>query len=643
MKIIASIKHSEISKKILEAGLIAFTLILPFGLQINRLGLYGDDWANVLFPKANNSFSGLDGLTRAALIQIAGSQPFLYHLVTLLILFVIGILFKNILIQMGLDHVSATACAMLFLLYPGFLQPISGIVISGILIGLVFALLSFLFFQKWLESSGQKISFLIVGLICSFFCIFYSPFSAVLSCFTFLFLIPCWRKSQTRNKINLVLIGAGLFLAGIISVLLQSQAKLSFHTSVLSRIGRIWLDAFIVCWRQVLAIPQHGSETLIYLLVLLFAGFTLFWIFKMIERAEGISEKDSNHEITSGEFVILISSALVGFGYILLIIIVGLPLEIQYPNDLGMLVLGVLASIFAVLGIKAVFLSKYRLAVLAILIVLAGGARFSLIGRYAVENSSVKDLLAQMAVRADYLQSGSLLISEQLPFDYTTQKAIDALIKKQFNVETQDGSVTYISADQSELREFLHEGSRKETKLRIDNIDRFVSKDNIIGFWVKQGSCMQVLNEKYLLSDLPEGLKLVLPLSKPELFKSNMLSDVKQLNQFRNKIVNDWCFYFQLANRQAADGKWKDVLQTYINAEEEGFTPQSFYDFFPLLTALIQENLFPRAIEISNEFIASQEQKIIICNLWKDRQTEADLTEEAISGIKQARTDVGCL
>jgi hypothetical protein len=635
--------RSVIHQHLLEAGLIAAALILPFGIQIGRLGLYGDDWASVLVPKADNSPFTLAGLANTVLIQVAGTQPILYHLVSIILLFITGLLLHNLLIQIGLDRVSAIGCVLLFLLFPGFLQPASALGLFSILIGLIFTFLSVHFYLKWATAINRKLKFLVIGLFCSIAGFFFSPYSAAFIGFTFLFLLLRWEKNQIRKRVYAAIIGAGLLLGGFGSFLLYSPERINLSTGVLIRTTRVWLDAFIVCWRQVLAVPQRGRETAIYLLVMVIASLSLIWLFKMMEKTGKKLEGDSKPVVIAGDIVILICSAMAGFVYLLLIIIAGFSIEIRYPNDLGMVVPGIMAAIFVVLGIKLIFLSKYRIVVLALLIVLAAGARYSLINRYSLENSRVENLFAQMAVRGDYFQAGSLLISEQLPFDFTSQKAIDALIRNRFNVEKHDTAVMFVSADNPDLREFLRAENRKEEELRIDSMKVPVNKEKIIGFWMPQQGCLQMLDKNSDLPGLPQGLKLVAPISRPELFETTNLSDVKQLNQFRTKIESDWCFYFELANRQVAEGKWKEVLQTYKNAEELGHIPQSLPDFLPLLRASLQENLIPKSIELSKGLIAYPEQKDIICNLWKSYRAKSDLTEEVITEVEQAQIDIGCL
>ena len=642
MNLLAPPKRSIFLFQLLKAGLIGAAVVLPFGLQIGRLGLYGDDWSTILFPKTSGSYFSMGSLAKTTIIQFAGAQPILYHLTTIILLFIIGLLLQRVLLQMGLDRVTAVTSVILFLLFPGFLQPASGLAIYPILIGLIFTILSVLSLLEWQGPSVTNNKFGIIGLVCSTCSILISTYTAVLLSFTFLIIIARWQKIPTGKKTLSATIGAGLFLGGLATVLLEAPKKETLDASILIRAASVWMDAFVVSWRQVLAVPLEGSKTILYLLVLLIACFGLIWSFRKIERAEIQDQEQSNSSNTIADIGILICSMLAGFGYIFLILITGLSLEIHYPNDVGMIILGIMAAIIVCLGIKLILLPKYRIAVFAILIVLSAGARYSLVGRYVSENSKVEDMLAQMAVRGDYLEAGSMLISEQLPFDFTAQTSIDALIRNRFKVDKRDSAVTYISADQPEVRDFLQNERQKKATFRMGDVEISVNKERLIGAWIAPGGCLQILNGNNELSGLPQGLRLVAALSKPELLVATNLSDVKQLNQFRYKIEKDWCFYFQLASRQAAEKKWTKVFQTYKIAEGQGLTPESFIDFLPLLSSSIREKQFLKSIELSKELISDPEQKDIICNLWEDFRIESNMKEEVISEVERAKTTIGC-
>jgi hypothetical protein len=307
-----------------------------------------------------------------------------------------------------------------------------------------------------------------------------------------------------------------------------------------------------------------------------------------------------------------------------------------------MVALGVFGAVFITLGIKLVLVEKYRLAVLTVIIVLSIGTRFLLINRYVVENSRLTGILAQLSIRGDIVKEGTVLVSEQIPLNFTSQSAIDALLQKMFNGESQDYSSIYISANHPEFREMLRKESLQETELELDSQIIRISKDALLGFWVRQDGCVELLDNKTEESGLPQELKRLTKLSSPDLLFSTNLSDVKQLNQIRTKIENDWCFYYQLANRQAAEQKWSEVLVTYSDAEKLGMMPVNFSDYLPKLEASLRQNPLPISLEFSNEINSSPEQKDIICRIWNDYQMEPDLNEEVISGIKDIKIELAC-
>lgn len=624
---------------ILTPGLITLTLVIPFGLQINQLGFYGDDWANVLFPSTPN---GLGGLMQAGLINFAGTQPLPYHLITLVLFLLSMFLLHKLLNHVGLDPVSALTAAILVQVFPAFSQLVSALALFPVLLGLVFAFSAAILFIKWAEFSTKKVFYFIGGLVCSVASILLSHFGAILVGFTFLIFIPGWRERQTSERNRLAVLSAVLLIGSISSLLLLSPEKAVLSFDLLTKSIRVWLDAFVSSWRQIIAFPQEGSQTLIYLVLLVISSVLFYMGLRVIEKTSETSEENPNFNNTKLDIQILLSSAAVGFIFIILSKVFGIPLSTQYPDDLGMLVVGIMAAVFITVTVKLILVAKYRLAVLSVLIVLSTGARFTQINRYVVESSHVEDILSQLSVRGDEVKPGTILASEQLPLNYTTRKAVDALLQKLFIKGAQISSNIYLNADNPEVRDFLLDESRKETELRIADVSTPVKKDSLIGFWVQPDGCVQIIDDKTEDAQLPQGLKYLVPLSDPNLLVTNRLSDVLQLNQFRTTIENDWCFYYQLAGRQAAGVRWDDVLQTYETAETQGLMPGAFYDQLPFLEASLRQNPIPISLELSKEIIASPEQKNIICTLWNEYKLESKLNKEVISEIQDATQQLEC-
>jgi len=624
---------------ILAAGLITLTLVIPFGLQIGQLGLYGDDWANVLFPSTLN---GVGGWVQTVLINFVGTQPLPYHLISLLLFFVVAFLLHKVLIHIGLDTVSALTAAILAQVFPAFSQSVSALAFFPVLLGLVLAFSAAIFFIKCAEISAKKVFYFIGGLFCSIVSVLLSPFSAILMGLIFLVFISGWWERQAKEKVGTGILSAILLIGSISSLLLFSVDKTLLNFSLLTKSIRVWLDAFVSSWRQIIAFPQEGSQTIIYFVLIIIASVLFYLGLRVIEKTSESSEENQNFSYTKLDIKILLSSAAVGFIFIILSKAFGIALSTQYSDDTGMLVVGIMAAIFITLAVKLILVAKYRLAVLAVLIVLSTGTRFTQINRYGTENARLEDILSQLAVRGDAVKPGTVLASEQLPLNYTTQKAIDALLQKMFNKDAPISSNIYINADTPEFRDFLQDEFRKETELRIADISTLIKKDALIGFWVGPDGCVQILDDKTEDAQLPQGLKYLVPLSSPDLLISNRLSDVLQLRRFRTTIENDWCFYYQLAGRQAAGAKWDDVLLTYDAAEKQGLKPQAFYDQLPLIEASLRQNPIPISLELSKEIISSPEQKNIICTLWNEYKLESDLNKEVLTEIQNSTLQLQC-
>jgi len=120
------------------------------------------------------------------------------------------------------------------------------------------------------------------------------------------------------------------------------------------------------------------------------------------------------------------------------------------------------------------------------------------------------------------------------------------------------------------------------------------------------------------------------------------LSDVKQLEQFRNTIENTWCFYYQIADKQARQNQWDSVLLTYKEAKSLGLGAGNLNGEIPRITALIWTGQISEAKEISQDYLADGDEKETICSLWSQYHTSSLLNEEVKTKIFSAESSLGC-
>jgi hypothetical protein len=630
--------QKEISFQWLAAGLLFVTGLLSFGIWSGQLGLFGDQWEIVLGSPMWEKSLFIGSAVKLFLISIIGSNAMLYHLVNLILFVLAGWIFLHVLIRLGMDQRLALICAVLFMVFPAFHQPAAAYALSVDLLGLIFACLSILLYLSVLNGNGNGWRRSLAGF--GFACLAFlsSPVVAVVEGLS----VPviCLLKCDLRSKKN------GLTVFAAAGHLVISLVILAFYTADAEKSGpgffkeslKTWLDGFVLSWRQIIAMPAGGIETVLYLIVLALAAGILVFLFSALEKHTP-SDQPVRYEMSIWQAVI---SGGMGLAVIFILGFFRLSPTGEYPADTGMVVVGMFASIMIAGVIGFLFLNEYHPVILALLIVLAAGARFQETRQFANETHKVEDLLAQLQVRGDTLTPGSGLVVEQLPFDFTTRGSLEALIRKQYDHGQGNEQIILIPAENPEIRDFLNDEAQASATLRIDTNEYSVSKDRLLAIWMPPGGCASIINPHTDMTKLPAGLSLAAKYSNPQLLQGNNLSDVKQLDRFRTKINNEWCFYYQVSNRLAQNLAWNRVIELYTEAESFGLNSDRSEEYFPLLQAYLQMNRLTDALELTQRLNKNPDAQHTLCRQWTQILSDVSFPEEVIQQAEKARSSVGC-
>ncbi|HEX7555032.1 MAG TPA: hypothetical protein VF338_00300, partial [Leptolinea sp.] len=521
---------------------------------------------------------------------------------------------------------------------PGFGQPGAAFELTVLLIGLVFSLLSIDFYHVSQEMVARTdIRYFIPGLVFSFLALITSPVIAVFEGLAILGLFIYFWFIRNKQTLWMLFFGAGhlFFSLIVLTIFTHFPGKISLASFTTSL--KTWIDVYLICWRKIIAMPSGGGIVAIYLLVIVLAAGSLFFVFHKLH-----GNNKSDETISSRDLWILIGTTLSGIMLFIILGIFQIPTGTEYPNDIELIVIGIPAAIFMATLVKILFLDDYQLVILAVLIALSGGARFQTTQRFVDETYQVENLISQLQVRGDSIQPGTSLIVEQLPFDYTSRVSLEALIRNRMKLPQSGETVQVIPAENKGIREFLSSSDVDSMSLRIDDFDYVVDKNKMLVIWQPKNECLFFLEAEMTYSELPEGLGLGGKYSNPNLIIINDMSDVKQLNQFRTTIKPEWCFDFQLANRQVQNGQWESAINSYEQITDKNSQKERLTFLKPLLVSYLHSDRFIEATKISEELSGDLENKKIVCQQWTTYLSEKIISKEVLTEAKKAQSSAGC-
>jgi len=622
----------------LTIGLIFIITILTTGVFIHRFGLYGDQWVSVLHPSDVGSNLYLDERIQSAIIFFIGKQPFLYHLLNMLLLSFSGILAYILLLRLNFGNFYSTAGSLLFLVFPTFGQPGAAFALSSILLGLSLSLLSAICYLFALSQNRIVFWNLFIAFVFSLLSLFITP---IITLFEGLLIIgiALYVSLGEYGKRKGWILGTGLghLVVSILIVLGTNPVETNIRSLFLSTI-REWFSEVISIWRKVISFPSGGGQVAVYLAILLIAACFLTYLLSKLHN--GIQQADWK----TGKNDICIFAGLVIFTicFIFEQKIAHISVTANYPDDLGILVSGFLLSILTILGIKILFLEKYQAILFSLLIVLSAGARFQISQRFANESAKVDSFLSQLQVRGNALEEGTSIVVEQLPLDFTSIRSINALVKEKMNVPEGDASVNIISANEPGFQEFLADSGKNSRVLRIDNLDLAIDKTKILTIWQPENGCLHLIEPDTDIVNLPKSLALTKKFSNPSLLVPDQMSDVKQHNTFRATINPAGCYFYQMGTRLLQEKKWDDVIDLYQQEKDQNLSIRNFEEVQPLLRAYLEKGKYFDAVHVSQKFNLNPESQQEICKTWTDTLQEKLDKEEVVQEVRKSMAQIGC-
>lgn len=165
---------------------IFLVAILSMGIFFHKLGLYGDQWAQVYQPSIIPNDGLLDNFIQNTIIQQIGENVVIVHLINDMLFVVAAYLLFLWLHQLNFGLNFSLAASLLFMVSPAFRQPGAGFELSSILIGLITSFLSAIFFGKTLLDRRYNKLFIGITVLFSVITLLTNPYVVCFQSFVFL-------------------------------------------------------------------------------------------------------------------------------------------------------------------------------------------------------------------------------------------------------------------------------------------------------------------------------------------------------------------------------------------------------------------------------------------------------------------------
>lgn len=660
---------------------LLFFCLVSFGLMIPWLGFYWDDWPSVWYlhllgPIGFKDVFAIDrpllGWIFMATTSIFGESTLGWQLFGILARWGSSLaLWWTLRLLWPQRTREVTYVALLYAVYPGFLQQYISVTYSNTWIILIAFFLS-LGLMIW-AVRRPRLNWLLMAAswLLAAFAMFSSEYYFFLEFLrpVFLWMALGEQIADLRSRVKQVALRWAPYLAvmaiflywrifllqtprGQIHLFDQVAANpLSAGLALIQTILHDMFQASFLAWAgtlNLLNVYRMGRilAAADVLVILVTAAAAVFYLARLKIEPDGspanTSPAASKHWANQAILIGLLALFLGGWSFW----ITDLPIRLKFPWDRFNLAMMLGASLlFAGLVERLLNNQLQKAILLGVAVGLAAGMHFQNANTYRLEWQAQKDLFWQLAWRAPQIKPGTTLLTTDLPLKYYSDNSLTAPL-----------NWVYASGNTSRQMEFM----LYDIKVRLGNgldglgkgqaiyqpyraTDFTGSTSQALVFYLPPSGCLQVLDPVFdpgfplkqkLLSD-------AIPISDPINTLGSGGSPARlPANLFGSEPQPGWCYYFEKAELARQAGAWKQIVDLGEQASQNGLQPANATELLPFIEGYARGGNQAKAQELSLQALQmSPRVKPVLCSTW-DRlssTTSEPAAQPAQTGFQRDR------
>jgi len=621
--------------------------ILAYGLLIPFLGLYWDGWPYLWqfhvfgtqgFPEFVSSDRPYSAFIFMLMGWLFGEKVILYHIFTLICRWCSALAFYWLLNQIWKKNIGINVtAALLFLVYPGFLQQPIALPYGHHISHLALFIFSLVLMLKSLENHKHYVALTGLSLITSTI-MFSLEYFATLELIR-PFLIYLYRKHNTRKSSPdfstifrlwspyLILLIYFFVWRIFIFKFPTYQPKLleEFSLSGQSALGNtfrkiisdLW-TVLVLSWKNIFSIPspqEYGYPAFygfIFLIIISFISIAVF--FFIIEKIKDNKNDTHSQEITEYIYIGIISLLFAGG----IVWITKLPLVIEFAWDRLTLpfIFGV-SLVITSISWKIFRNKSLRIFLFAALISGAIGFHFINSVTYMHNWENFQNFFWQLIWRAPQLKENTILLSSNFPLKYYSDNSLTAPLNWIYNPDAKKKELNYLFY-YADVR--LKTGSLPALEKNI-NIYRgyrsfyfYGNTNNVLVVRYDPPGCVQILDPIYANAGIIPNLSQLeadeIPISNLDQIIPNPTIHARPPeNIFSIGGEKSWCYYFEKADLARQFNDWQEVAQLEKEARDQNLHPRIMSEWLPFLDAHLHLGNEKEVEEIVSKIISAEEGK----------------------------------
>ena len=644
--------------------LITLVVCIAYGIGISKLSFYGDDWIYIynyhiagpgsfdLFQRTDRPHSAWVYLLTTALFK---ENPLFYHLFVLLLRWLSVVLFWKVLADTFGERKTVYTAALLFAVYPGFQQQPIAVEFVMHFFSLALVLLSLNLMQTaGLRPKREAVFLLIISLAAGGLAIFTCEYFIGLELIRPLILFFTLQKnSRAEDKKNILKETAirlipfacvtifyfywRIFIFSFTSYAPKLLIAMKENPSkgILQLFSKVFSDLYKVLFQAYrLIFSRPGNISLLTAAVILvICGAAVFIFLHRYTGAE--SGNRENLKMLALGIVLLLFSGIPYWGTFL-------DVETYFPWDRSTLSFSPGAAIVIAALMQFALKPVFFTAAAAILAAFSALFQVRNTQVYINESEKMNDYFWQLAWRAPALEKGTIIVSENIPLDRTSDNDLSPVVNWQYAPESRSLAYNYKYFDLDLREEFYY--SDPNTAIPVEHTYRShsfsSSTEKTLGLFYKKNGCLQIIdsiNNNY--PDLPDSLKRVSALSDPKLILTDAAEQAVPPKAIGKEPDHGYCYFFQKTASARQSGDTDAAYQYASEILRADLHPTYAPDLAPVILTLLEKGDFTNAETLLAGSKIGKEDQAYLCDYWTMSLSESPDAE----GLSDFYKSHGCL
>ena len=402
-----------------------------------------------------------------------------------------------------------------------------------------------------------------------------------------------------------------------------------------------WQVASWGAWGGVFQLPDfvgYGPRlTLVYIVLLLLTGIGLYELAKRLKALDQAGWGFSAQWIGLG----LLSMLLAGIPFL----VTDLPLRLTFPNSRFTLSFALGTSLLLVALLELLPSWNLKLISASLLIALAVGVQFNNGYLWREDWQLQKSFFWQMAWRIPDLESGSILLSSDTPFDYSSDNSLTFPLNWIYAPENHTTEIDYayyfVSVRLGNELEALRPGLPVHQNYLAATFDS--TSDQVVAVHFAPPGCFRVLHPVYD-RDLPlapatgevadHWLETGVPILPRTAAQALELSNLGQIIPtpdyavtlpaiFGTEPTHTWCYYFEKADLARQTDDWSQVADIGDQAFAIPYYPDDMSEYLPFVEAYAHTGRWEEARDLTRK--TAEAMPILrpaLCAIWQRVETD---------------------